>query len=44
VGVVSKPVNLVMLFLVPQGQMQKHLHMLANLTKLLHKQDFRDGL
>jgi fructose-specific phosphotransferase system IIA component len=40
----GKPVNLVMLFLVPQGQFQKHLHTLANLAKLLHKQDFRDGL
>jgi hypothetical protein len=29
---------------VPQGQFQKHLHTLANLAKLLHKQDFRDGL
>jgi mannitol/fructose-specific phosphotransferase system IIA component (Ntr-type) len=35
---------LVLLFLVPQGQFQKHLHPLANLAKLLHKQDFRDGL
>jgi hypothetical protein len=26
-----------MLFLVPQGQFQKHLHTLANLAKLLHK-------
>jgi mannitol/fructose-specific phosphotransferase system IIA component (Ntr-type) len=33
-----------MLFLVPQGQFQKHLHTLANLAKLLHKGDFRDGL
>ena len=33
-----------MLFLVPQGQFQKHLHLLANLAKLLHKADFRDGL
>jgi fructose-specific phosphotransferase system IIA component len=40
----GKPVKLVMLFLVPQGQFQKHLHTLANLAKLLHKQDFRDGL
>jgi mannitol/fructose-specific phosphotransferase system IIA component (Ntr-type) len=29
---------------VPQGQFQKHLQTLANLAKLLHKQDFRDGL
>jgi mannitol/fructose-specific phosphotransferase system IIA component (Ntr-type) len=40
----GKPVNLVMLFLVPQGQFQKHLHTLANLAKLLHSDDFRDGL
>ena len=40
----GKPVKLVMLFLVPQGQIQKQLHSLANLTKLLHKQDFRAGL
>jgi len=25
-----------MLFLVPQGQFQKHLHTLAHLAKLLH--------
>jgi fructose-specific phosphotransferase system IIA component len=40
----GKPVRLAMLFLVPQGQFQKHLHSLANIAKLLHKQDFRDGL
>ena len=35
---------LVMLFLVPQGQFQKHLHTLANIAKLLHKKDFRQAL
>ncbi len=40
----NKPVNLVFLFLVPTGQFQKHVHVLANLAKLLHRQDFRDGL
>jgi mannitol/fructose-specific phosphotransferase system IIA component (Ntr-type) len=40
----GKPVKLVMLFLVPQGQFQKHLHTLANIAKLLHKKEFRDGL
>ena len=40
----GQPVKLVMLFLVPQGQFQKHVHTLANIAKLLHKQDFRDGL
>jgi mannitol/fructose-specific phosphotransferase system IIA component (Ntr-type) len=40
----NQPVNLVMLFLVPQGQFQKHLHTLANIAKLLHKADFRRAL
>ncbi len=40
----NQPVNLVMLFLVPQGQFQKHLHTLANIAKLLHKKDFRQTL
>jgi mannitol/fructose-specific phosphotransferase system IIA component (Ntr-type) len=33
----SKPVRLVLLFLVPQGQFQKHLAVLANIAKLLPK-------
>jgi fructose-specific phosphotransferase system IIA component len=40
----NQPVNLVMLFLVPQGQFQKHLHTLANIAKLLHNKDFRQNL
>ncbi len=40
----GKPVRLVMLFLVPQGQFQKHEHALATLAKLLHNHDFRDSL
>lgn len=40
----NQPVNLVMLFLVPQGQFQKHLHTLANIAKLLHRADFRQSL
>ena len=40
----DQPVNIVMLFLVPQGQFQKHLHTLANIAKLLHKADFRQAL
>jgi fructose-specific phosphotransferase system IIA component len=40
----NQPVNLVMLFLVPQGQFQKHLHTLANIAKLLHNKDFRTTL
>ena len=40
----SQPVNLVMLFLVPQGQFQKHLHTLASFAKILHKAEFRTVL
>src|SRR5262245_52790531 len=40
----NQPVNLVMLFLVHQGQFQKHLHTLANIAKLLHKAEFRQAL
>jgi mannitol/fructose-specific phosphotransferase system IIA component (Ntr-type) len=40
----NQPVNLVMLFLVPQGQFQKHLHTLASIAKLLHMKDFRSEL
>jgi len=40
----GKPVNLVMLFLLPTGQFQKHVNTLANIAKLLHQHDFRDGL
>src|SRR6476660_5395229 len=40
----NQPVNLVMLFLVPQGQFQKHLHTLASIAKLLHNKDFRAAL
>lgn len=40
----NQPVNLVMLFLVPQGHFQKHLHTLANIAKLLHKAEFRQAL
>ena len=40
----NQPVKLVMLFLVPQGQFQKHLHTLANIAKLLHKVEFRQTL
>ena len=40
----SQPVTLVMLFLVPQGQFQKHLHTLAKIAKLLHKKEFRLAL
>src|SRR5436190_20019852 len=40
----NQPVNLVVLFLVPQGQFQKHLHTLAKIAKLLHKKEFRQAL
>ena len=40
----NQPVKIVMLFLVPQGQFQKHLHTLANIAKLLHKAEFRQAL
>jgi len=40
----NQPVNLVMLFLVPLGQFQKHLHTLANIAKLLHRAEFRQAL
>ena len=40
----NQPVTLVMLFLVPQGQFQKHLHTLANIAKLLGRPDFRQAL
>lgn len=40
----GKPVHLVFLFLVPAGQFEKYAHVLAKVAKLLHRQDFRDGL
>ena len=40
----NQPDKLVMLFLVPQGQFQKHLHTLANIAKMLHSKDFRSAL
>ena len=40
----NQPVNLVMLFLVPQGQFQKHLHTLAKIAKVLQKKEFAKAL
>ena len=40
----NQPVHLVMLFLVPQGQFQKHLHTLASIAKMLHNKNFRKAL
>jgi mannitol/fructose-specific phosphotransferase system IIA component (Ntr-type) len=40
----EQPVNLIVLFLVPQGQFQKHLHTLANIAKFLHDRALREQL
>lgn len=40
----NQPVKLVILFLVPQGQFQKHLHTLSNIAKNLGNADFRNAL
>ncbi len=40
----NQPVNLVVLFLVPHGQFQKHLHTLASIAKLFHNKEFRQQL
>lgn len=40
----NQPVSIVVLFLVPLGQFQKHLHTLAGIAKLLHKAEFRQAL
>ena len=40
----NQPVKLVMLFLVPQGQFQRHLHTLAEIAKMLHKPELREAL
>ena len=40
----NQTVTLVMLFLVPQGQFQKHLHTLARIAKLLNRKEFRSAL
>ncbi len=39
----GKPVSLVLLFLVPQGQLQRHMNFLANMAKMLHDPDARGG-
>jgi arginyl-tRNA synthetase len=43
-GLDGKPVRLVVLFLVPSGQFQKHVNALANIAKLLHSADFLKAL
>ena len=40
----NQPVTLVVLFLVPKGQFQKHLHTLANIARQLHNSEFRTAL
>ena len=40
----GQPVKLVILFLIPQGQFQKHLHTVAEIATLLHKAEFRQAL
>ena len=40
----KQPVFLVILFLVPTGEFEKHLHALANIARLLHKTEFRQSL
>lgn len=40
----NQPVKFVMLFLVPYGQFQKHLHTLADIAKLLSKKELRQAL
>jgi mannitol/fructose-specific phosphotransferase system IIA component (Ntr-type) len=40
----GQAVKLVILFLIPQGQFQRHLHTVAEIAKLLHKAEFRQAL
>ncbi|NBV20636.1 MAG: PTS sugar transporter subunit IIA [Proteobacteria bacterium] len=37
----GQPVSLVLLLLVPQGQFQQHLHTVASVARMLHKEAFR---
>lgn len=40
----GKPISLVILFVVPQGQFQKHLHTMSEIAKLLQKAGLRKAL
>ena len=40
----GQPVKLVVLFLVPQGQLPKHLHTMAGIARLLQHADIRQAL
>ena len=40
----KQPVKFVVLFLVPQGQFQKHLQTLGNIARLLHRKEIRQAI
>jgi nitrogen PTS system EIIA component len=40
----GKPVSLVILFLVPRGQIQQHLHTMSGIARLMQKPDLREAL
>ena len=40
----GQPVDLVLLFLVPQGHLQAHVQLLAEIAKLIHSAEFRAEL
>lgn len=40
----GQPVNLVLLLLVPQGQLQRHLHTVASIARLLRQAELREAL
>ena len=40
----GKPVSLVLLFLIPQGQFHRHLHTMAGISKLLQNSGLREAL
>ncbi len=40
----DQPVNVVLLLLVPQGQIQKHLQTLGNISRLFHSNELRQSI
>ncbi|HTR41904.1 MAG TPA: PTS sugar transporter subunit IIA [Pseudomonadales bacterium] len=40
----GKPVSLVILFLIPRGQIQQHLHTMSGIARLLQKPELREAL
>ena len=40
----GKPVGLVILFLVPRGQIQQHLHTMSGIARLMQKPELREAL